>query len=184
VPENSDKVHRGGWRKTRAEGFTQDIEVGTDRKKELLDWCDDFCANKSALKIFRVSRNVTGLDTEYIKAGIEPLVRQTHYRGHIDVTFPIADKNVDIYTPHWVNQARISWVRWIFYLTFLWILTWPILLFTTKRWGVYEVEWRFSRIVQDRDGRQNKVWATISEGAWVRRHAKYSYDAGAEAEAE
>jgi hypothetical protein len=170
TPENGDKVHRGSWRKTRAKGYVQDIEVGNDRKPELLDWCEDFCANKSALKIFRVARNVTGLDTEYIKEQIEPLVRETHYRGHIDITFPTADKNVDIYTPHWVNQARIGWVRWLFYLTFLWIFTWPILLFTTKRWGVYQVEWRFSRVVQA-EGRQKKVYATISEATWVQRHA-------------
>lgn len=169
--ENGDKVHRGSWRKTRAKGYSQDIEVGTDRKPELLDWCEDFCANKSALKVFRVSRTVTCLDTAYIKTQIEPLVRQTHYRGHVDVTFPTADKNVDIYTPHWINQARIGWVRWIFYLTFLWIFTWPILFFTTKRWGVYSVEWRFSRIVRHReDGLYERAYATISEAAWVQRH--------------
>ncbi|CZT14753.1 uncharacterized protein RCC_00713 [Ramularia collo-cygni] len=171
TPENSEKVHRGRWRKSRAKGYSRDLEVGPDRKPELLDWCEDFCTNKSALKIFRVARSVTGLDTEYIKQQIEPLVRQTNYRGHVDITFPIADKNVDIYTPHWVNQARIGWVRWIFYLTFLWIFTWPILLFTTKRWSVYQVEWRFSRSVQDDNNRRNKVYATISEAAWVKRHA-------------
>lgn len=171
TPENSDKVYRGSWRKSRAKGFTQDIEVGTDRKLELLDWCESFCADTSALKIFRVARNVTGLNTGYIKEQIEPLVRQTHYRGHVDVTFPTADKNVDIYSPHWINYARIRWVRWLFYLSFLWIFTWPILLFTTKRWNVYNVEWRFSRMVEDSDGRQSKVYATISEAAWIKRHA-------------
>lgn len=169
--ENGDKVHRGSWRKTRAKGFSQDIEVGSDRKPELLDWCEDFCANKSPLKIFRVSRDVTGLDTMYLRHQVETLVRQTHYSGHVDITFPTADKNVDIYTPHWINKARISWVRLVFYLTFLWIISWPILLFTTKRWSVYNVEWRFSRVAQGRDGLWAKVYATISEEEWVKRHA-------------
>lgn len=170
--ENSDKVYRGSWKKSRAKGFSQDIEVGADRKPELLDWCEDMCSNKSPLKIFRVSREVTGLDTEYIKRVVEPYVRQTQYRGHIDITFPISEKNVDIYSAHWVNQARIGWVRWLFYLTFLWIFTWPILFFMTKRWSVYNVEWRFSQTVQDENGRQRKAYATISEDAWVERHAK------------
>ncbi|SMY29714.1 unnamed protein product [Zymoseptoria tritici ST99CH_1A5] len=169
--ENSDKAHRGSWRKTRAKGSTQHIEVGEDRKPELLDWCEDFCSNTSALKIFRVSRNVTGLDTDAIQEMIVPLVRQTHYRGHINITFPIADKNVDIYSPHWINRARMTWVRWIFYLTFLWIFTWPVLLFTTKRWGVYKVDWRVSHEYVESDGTRRKRYATISEHEWVRRHA-------------
>lgn len=169
TPENGDKVYRGSWRKTRAKGFTQDIEVGADRKPELLDWCEDYCTNKSALKIFRVARKVTGLDTNAMKDRVESMVRGTHYRGHIDVTFPIAEKNVDIYTPHWVNQARIGWVRWIFYLTFLWIFTWPVLLFLTKRWTVYQVEWRCSRTVQNREGGQSHLY-TDTVGAWAQRH--------------
>jgi hypothetical protein len=168
--ENSDKAHRGSWRKTRAKGYTQDIEVGTDRKPELLDWCEDFCSNKSALKIFRVSRQVTGIDTEAMKEAIIPIVRATHYRGHVDITFPIADKNVDIYSPHWINRARITWVRWIFYLTFLWIFTWPVLHLMTKRWSVYNVDWRFSYEDLDSHGNRRKRYATVSEQAWVSTH--------------
>jgi hypothetical protein len=169
--DNGSKAHRGSWRKTRARGYTQDVEIGTDRKPELLDWCEDFCSNSSPLKIFRVSRQVTGLDTELIRVKLIEQIRQTHYRGHVDVSFPIADKNVDIYSPHWINRARITWIRWIFYLSFLWIFTWPVLFFMTKRWSVYNVDWRFSYDAGDSNGRTRKVYASISEQEWIHKHA-------------
>ncbi|KAF7196853.1 hypothetical protein HII31_01771 [Pseudocercospora fuligena] len=165
------KTYRGGFRKARAEGFKQDIEVGnTAEQRDLKAWCEDFCDNKSALKVFRVQRNVEGLDTDLIKERLEPVIRSTHYRGHVDITFPVADRNVDIYSPHWVNKARISWVRWIFYLTFLWVFTWPVLFFMTKKWNVYMIHWRFSRPSQTQVGA--KEYASISESAWIQRHSQ------------
>ncbi|KXL46079.1 hypothetical protein M433DRAFT_153933 [Acidomyces richmondensis BFW] len=169
--ENSESVHRGSWRKTRAKGFTQDIEVGTDGPPDLEYWCKEFCNSGSALKIFRVTRDVPGLDHEYLKIHITHLIRSTNYRGHIDISFPIEEKYVDIYSPHVVNKWRISWVRFLFYVSFLWILTWPILFFMTKRWDIYRVEWRFSW--QERTPRgMVKKYATINEEQWFKKHAK------------
>ncbi|KAK4609376.1 hypothetical protein CLAFUW4_14739 [Fulvia fulva] len=170
--DNSDKVYRGSFRKTRAPGYRQDIEVGEEGTPDLREWCKRFAECKAALKIFRVERSVVGMNTDLIKEELEPLIRSTHYRGHIDITFPTADQNVDIYTPHWLNSARLSWVRWIFYLTFLWIFTWPVLFFMTKRWDVYNVQWSFSKIFTiDAEGRQEKRYAVMSERAWINRHA-------------
>ncbi|KAF2163165.1 hypothetical protein M409DRAFT_68760 [Zasmidium cellare ATCC 36951] len=167
IATNGDKRHRGSVFKVRAKGYKQDIEVGTEEAPDLKAWCEDFCNSKSTLKVFRLSRNVTGMITSEISDRIVPLIRSTHYRGHIDITFPIADRHVDIYNPHWINSARISWVRWIFYLTFLWIFTWPILFFLTKWWTVCDVEFRWSTWAAD----GMKKFATISEESWVNQHA-------------
>lgn len=170
--DNSDKVSRGSFRKTRAPGYRQDVEVGEDGTPDLREWCQSFADCKSALKTFRVSRSIVGMNTKLITTELEPLIRSTHYRGHIDITFPVADKNVDIYTPHWINSARLSWVRWIFYLTFLWIFTWPVLFFLTKRWDVYNVQWSFSKVFTiDAERRQEKRFAVMSERSWLSRHA-------------
>ena len=171
VVSNSEKAHRGSFRKTRAKGYKQDIELGEDATPSLQDWCRDFCCEKSKLKIFRVTRDVTGLETDFLRASIERLVRSTHYHGHVDISFPIEEKNVDIMTDYWVNKARISWIRWIFYLTFLWLITWPILFFTTKRWSVYNVRWSWFRSHQDNEQQRAwKVYASISEQEWVEKY--------------
>ncbi|KAK4495355.1 hypothetical protein PRZ48_013686 [Zasmidium cellare] len=163
IATNGDKRHRGTVFKVRAKGYKQDIEVGEEDAPDLKAWCEDFCNSKSMLKVFRFTRNVEGMDTNQIREKIDSLVRSTHYRGHIDITFPVADRHIDIYNPHWINSARISWVRWIFYLSFLWIITWPILFFMTKWWTVCDVEFRFSRF----DSEGFKKYATINEETWV-----------------
>ncbi|WPH01668.1 Hypothetical protein R9X50_00451900 [Acrodontium crateriforme] len=166
---NGDKAHRGGFWATKAKGYKQDIELGGAPELDLKQWCESYCSSKSKLKIFRVSRNVMGLNTEALKPQLERLVRSTHYLGHIQITFPVGDKNVDIYNPHIVNRWRISWVRYIFYFTLLWLFTWPLLFFLTARWSVYHVDWYFSRQKATSDG-QKTYWATITEQDWLEKH--------------
>ncbi|KAF2214482.1 hypothetical protein CERZMDRAFT_25458, partial [Cercospora zeae-maydis SCOH1-5] len=168
--ENSDQAHRGSFRQRRARTYRQDIEIGSEPKPTLTKWCEDFCSDRSWLKIFRVSRHVLNLDMQQITPELEKLVRATHYRGHIDITHPTVDKNVDIYSPHWINTARITWIRWIFYLTFLWLITWPILYFMTKKWSVYHVKW-YWKVYNNGPGGGMDRYATISERDWVQRHA-------------
>lgn len=180
------KAYRGSFRPTRAPGFKQDIEVGhtsqASQQRDLKSWCEDFCSSKSWLRVFRVQRNVLGLDEALIEENIAPLVHATRYQGHLDISFPVSDRNVDIYSPHWINSARITWVRWLFYVSFLWLITWPILYFMTKWWTVYQVDWYFSRAPPDTGNPTSsrpmpsyaarKVHATVHEVEWVRRHAK------------
>ena len=163
--ENGEKTHRGTIWKQRAPGFKQDIEVGSPTP-ELKEWCHLYCASPRMLRIFRLRRVVTGFDDELLKNRIEGLIRSTNYRGHINITFPVEDKNVDIYTTNFVNKWRLKkWVCWIFYLTFLWIFTWPYLYFATKRYAVVRAEWPFS--VSDAHG--NKTYTTVSEEQWFEK---------------
>lgn len=161
---NGDKTHRGTIFKQRAPGVTQDIEVGT-QEPTLTEWCHRFCASTSALRIFRLKRAITGFDQTYLSTRLEGLLRSTNYRGHISITFPIEDENVEIYTSHRVNNWRnTKWICWAFYLTFLWIITWPILFFCTKRYSVVRAEWPFS---VSSNGR--KIYTTVSEEQYFDR---------------
>ncbi|KAI4700622.1 hypothetical protein J4E81_003583 [Alternaria sp. BMP 2799] len=162
--ENSEKTHRGTILKCRAPGSKQDIEVGGTQKPGLTEWCHRYCASPRALRIFRVRRDVTGLDEAYLRSRIEGIIRSTNYRGNISITFPVEDANVDFYTSHRVNAWRLkTWVRWVFYLTFLWIFSWPVLFFATRRWSVVRAEWPFSRT--NTMGR--KEYTTVSEEEWM-----------------
>lgn len=167
---NGLKTHRGTVLKSRAPGATQDIEVGGAPPPSLTEWCHRFCASGSPLRIFRLHRAVTGLDTTYLSNRLEGLLRSTNYRGNIRITFPVEDENVDVYTAHAVNRWRnTTWICWTFYLTFLWIFTWPILFFTTKRWAVVQAEWPFSTASpQNASGR---LYTTVSEEQYLNRWA-------------
>jgi hypothetical protein len=104
VADNSDNVYRGSFRKAQAKGYRQDIEIAENGNPSLQDWCREYCSNKSTLKVFRVTRNVTDLETAYLHNSLERLVRSTHYHGHLDISFPIEEKNIDIYNDHWINR--------------------------------------------------------------------------------
>jgi hypothetical protein len=161
--ENYEKTHRGTVFKCRAPGVKQDIEVGGVEKPSLTEWCHRFCASPRLLRIFRLRRVVTGFDETLLKNRLEGLIRATNYRGHIAINFPVEDKNVDIYTANRINAWRLqTWICWVFYLTFLWIFSWPYLFFATKRYAVVRAEWPFSST----DGRGNKMYTTVSEDQW------------------
>lgn len=163
--QNGEKTYRGTVFKTRAPGATQDIEVGTP-PPTLKEWCHRYCASSSMLRIFRLQRPVTGLDKSYLKDHIHGLIRATNYRGFVSVTFPVEEKNIDIYSSSRINELRITtWVRWVFYLTFLWIFSWPALFFATKRYSVVRAEWPFSTV----NSQGIKEYATISEQQWFEK---------------
>jgi hypothetical protein len=163
--ENGEKAYRGGFMKSRAPGFKQDLEVGIP-KPELKEWCHRYCASPSKLRVFRLDRTVTGLDQTLLKNRIEGLIRSTNYRGHISITFPVENRAVDIYTSTRINEWRLkTWVRWLFYLTFLWLFTWPYLFFATKRYTIVRAEWPFSRA----DAAGRKTYTTLSEEQWFER---------------
>src|ERR1700712_2530710 len=95
---------------------------------------------------FRLTRTVSGFDETQLKNRLEGLIRSTNYRGHISITFPIENHYVDLYTSSRINEWRLKkWICWIFYLTFLWIFTWPYLFFATKRYAVVNAVWPFSK---------------------------------------
>lgn len=166
--DNSSKAYRGSFYKTRAKGHRQDIELAEGENPTLQDWCREYCNNKSTLKAFRVTRSVEGLEMDFLRQSLERVIRATHYHGHVNIAFPIEEKNVDIYNDHWINRWRFGWQRWIFYVTFLWIITWPILFFMTKWWSVYEVRWSWSRCHTDeQQQRAYKVYASMSDKDWV-----------------
>ncbi|KAH7339193.1 hypothetical protein BKA66DRAFT_435161 [Pyrenochaeta sp. MPI-SDFR-AT-0127] len=163
--ENGEKTHRGTIMKVRAPGAKQDIELGTP-KATLTEWCHRYCASARMLRIFRLRREVTGFDETQLKNRLEGVIRATNYRGHMTITFPIEDKNVDIYTSSLINKWRLkNWLCWIFYLTFLWIFSWPFLFFATKRYAVVRAEWPFS--ITDAHGR--KTYTTVSEEQWFEK---------------
>ena len=175
LADNGDRVHRGSFRKTRAKSYMRDIESAESGCLTLQDWCRDYSNSKFALKVFRVNREITGLGTDYLRPAIERLVRSTHYHAHVDISFPIEEKTVDIYSPHWVNKARLSWVRWFFYLTFLWLITWPILFFTTKIWAVYTVRWTWSRCYKDEERAAHLFCLRLHKREAMGGHAQESH---------
>ncbi|KAI0531992.1 hypothetical protein GGR58DRAFT_491801 [Xylaria digitata] len=167
--DNREKVHRGTIRAKRQGGSNQSIEVGTDARPTLQEWCHRFAASPASLKCFTFQRQMVGFDEESVKHRLEGLVRGTNYRGHLTVRLATRDARIDFYNDVKINRWRLTpWIRWMFFLTLTFILSWPYLIFRTKRWEVVVAEWPFSRI----NGSGNREYVSISEDQWYNMWAR------------
>jgi hypothetical protein len=91
-------------------------------------------------------------------------IRKTNYKGQLSIEFPVGDRAIDIYSSSKLNNWRLtSWICWLFYLTFLWIFSWPVLFFSTKRYQVVKVVWPFSHIHENGE----RTFTTVSESQWA-----------------
>ncbi|CAM1507871.1 Fc.00g047190.m01.CDS01 [Cosmosporella sp. VM-42] len=158
---NFDKVRRGTVFTTRAPGFggSGPAEDGTPN---IYQWCRRYCESPAGLKTFSLERKVTGWDFAVVGSKLESLVRATNYRGHLKIDFPCQESKVEIWNDSWVNRWRLTrWIELTFYFTFLWLFTWPVLFFMTKRYETVFVEWPMSRVENG-----NLRYAAMSEDRW------------------
>ncbi|KAI1323643.1 hypothetical protein F5Y16DRAFT_332490 [Xylariaceae sp. FL0255] len=167
--ENHEKVRRGTVIRKRAPGSRQDIEVGGPPQATLQEWCHRFSASHAGLKCFTLSRQIVGFDFETVKRHLESMVRDTNYRGHVTVEMVVKDGYFELYNDAKINRWRLTgWIKWLFFLTFLWIFSWPYLFFRTKRWEVAVVDWPFSRTTDA----GLKEYVSISEDQWYNMWAR------------
>ncbi|KAI1848575.1 hypothetical protein JX265_011571 [Neoarthrinium moseri] len=158
--DNAEKVRRGTSLKKRAPGSQQDIEVGGGPKPSLEEWCHRYCASHTGLRCFALKREMTGFDFLRVKEQLHALVRSTNYRGRLDVHMVTNDATVEVYNDARINRWRFtSWIQWLFYLTLMFIFSWPYLFFRTKRWEVAVAEWPFSRMAAN----GQREYVSISE---------------------
>jgi hypothetical protein len=71
-----------------------------------------------------------------------------------------------------INRWRISWIRFLFYFTFVFIFTWPFLFFTTKYYSVFTTHWAFSWDVAPphAGAPPQKRYACVTEQEWFNAH--------------
>ncbi|KAI1185828.1 hypothetical protein F5B17DRAFT_406276 [Nemania serpens] len=166
---DSEKVRRGTVRAKRGAASHQSIEVGTDVKPTLQEWCHRFAASSAGLKCFTFQRQMVGFDEEGVKHRLEELVRSTNYRGHLSVQLITKDAQIYLYNDTKINRWRLTpWIQWLFFLTLTFIFSWPYLFLRTKIWEVAVAEWPFSRV----DSCGNKEYVSISEDQWYNMWAQ------------
>ncbi|TLD08192.1 uncharacterized protein PgNI_07656 [Pyricularia grisea] len=154
--ENHEKVPRGtvraiqGPMPPKVEGDVEEPPSEVIPKPTLQEWCHRYCASFAGRKTFVVERRVGGLDIARLQANAMAIVRSTGYSGNVNITFDSFGAEVEVLSSNKINQwRRLTWLRIVCYVTFLWIFTWPFLYFFTKRFHCVYVEWPFSRIRSD-----------------------------------
>jgi hypothetical protein len=140
-----------------------------NQHEELKAWCDKYVSEPSSIKSFALERVISNHDTKKLESLLRSLIASTNYRGNVSVHFPITHESVTVYSPSWVNKWRMAtWVRWLFYLTFLWIFSWPFLFLSTARYEVAKVVYPYADLSPEEETRGVERRPTVmSEEAWV-----------------
>jgi hypothetical protein len=102
------------------------------------DWCAAYIKSPAMLKEFVLRKRVEGLQQDFLCNRLESIARSTQYCGEVRVRVVVENRSVVLAPDNWVCRIRYSWYRWLFYISFLWVVTWPILWLLTKRWDVVD----------------------------------------------
>ncbi|KAI9786123.1 MAG: hypothetical protein M1839_007533 [Geoglossum umbratile] len=167
VVENHVKAYRGGRIKSVDAAYRDGLT--SYAAPHLGDWTKMYCEDPNPLKSFTFSKDVSNLDTERLTSLLTALIQSTNYRGNYNISFTTTHSRIQILSPHWVNYCRTkTWVRWLFYLSMLWIFTWPVLWFLTRRYEVVTSVWPYALV----DEQGVKRYAVASEDEWYRRYSR------------
>lgn len=131
-------------------------------------WANKYVSDPSRIKSFTIKREILHHDTKKLEQLLRSAIAETGYRGHVSVDFPKQHERVVIYSPGRINEWRMTvWIRWVFYLTFLWIFAWPVLFFLTSRYEV--VKGQFLYADYPPDSNPNRKPTVMSEVDWFHR---------------
>ena len=134
--DGAQKAYRGNQRKT-----IEQCDGALDKEA----YIQSYVSSHHPVRSLTFERHILYFDSAALEKLLVSLVRSTNYRGHLNITFPITNRRVRVYSPCWQNRYREKWwVRWFFYLTFLWIFSWPYLSFVTRRWEVFVADFPYS----------------------------------------
>lgn len=170
--------NKRGYRGTRFPSFTPTIMTEDDplldsEEQQLKAWCESYVANPASIKTFVLKREITNHDTQRLEQLVRSAIASTNYLGHIHIDFPIRHKQLIVLSPGKINQWRITnWIRWVFYVTFLWLFSWPILFLSTHKYEVVRAVFPYANVPAG-DGRDDAVvgrqFTVMSEVKWFQR---------------
>jgi hypothetical protein len=126
-----------GYRGTIFKCLCPTSSANVEAPTTLASWCDAYVSDPHSVKAFTFRRKILHHEAQTMESLCRDLILKTSYRGHINISFPTTQACITVYSPCHLNAWRFNpYLRWFCYLTFLWLITWPILLFITKRYEV------------------------------------------------
>lgn len=122
------------------------LQSTSPHHEDLSSWCAAFVTSVPKTKTFTLTRTVTAHNTSVLSAAITQLVGSTSYRGNLQISFPITNSKITVYSSSRLNALRFNkWICWFFYLTFLWLFSWPVLWLVTKNYAPVTAEFSYRK---------------------------------------
>ena len=165
LPDQLIKAYRGHRTKTRGAAASSSSPSHTEERAPDVDaYIEAYISDPHPVRSFTFTRSIIHHDTAQLEKLLTSLVGSTNYRGHLKVSFPTTHRRVTVLSPCWQNTARSHWwIRWVFYLTFFWLVSWPYLWFVTRRWEVLTKQFPYSCCI---DNCGNRKFVRQSEAAF------------------
>ncbi|RKF55602.1 hypothetical protein GcM3_200048 [Golovinomyces cichoracearum] len=156
--------NKRGYRGTRYPALMPVLSE-MESRDALYEWCQKYVSDPSRIKSFTFSRKIRNHDKQKLYRLIRTGIVETGYRGQIYITFPATHQKLIVYSPGKINELRtMTWVRWIFYLSFLWILAWPILTIVTSHYKTVVTIFYYANSALSSD--PNRTCKVLSEDQW------------------
>ena len=161
IPDCITKAYRGNRAKELPPDPTTEAPLNIDT------YINAYTTSPHPVRTFTLNRTIVYHDTPTLTAHLTSLINATNYRGHLQITYPTTHTHVTVLSPCWQNRARTNpYIRWFFYLTFLWLFSWPYLLLVTRRWAVVTIQFAYSCCIDNCGNR--KFTGGKSEEAFFR----------------
>ncbi|KHJ31465.1 hypothetical protein EV44_g5443 [Erysiphe necator] len=156
--------NKRGYRGTRYPSLKPKLSDWESRDA-LFEWCQKYVSDTAMIKSFALSRKIQNHDTKKLYRLIRSTIIETNYRGQVFITFPSTHSKLIVYSPGKINEWRTkTWIRWIFYITFLWVLAWPMLIFLTSRYETVNCVFFYANTSDSSD--PNRTCKVQSEDEW------------------
>ncbi|CRG91608.1 hypothetical protein PISL3812_08658 [Talaromyces islandicus] len=185
VPEDDDEERRLVQPETDEQGQHDRRFVSERDQDDFMVWCERFCHDPSPVKSFTLHRQVCGFNHQAVINCLKSHIRDINYRGAISMQLVVSKSTITVYSPHWINRLRNHGVvYWVFILTQLWILAWPVIWLLERRYEVVNSSWYASCTEEDSTGHSRartyahgrdehalgEFWApAVKQAAWARR---------------
>lgn len=97
---------------------------------------------------FKMRKIVRGHDEALLREYFTTAIRSTNYGGSLSIKFETTRDRLTIQPDNMLSRWRTTkWIRVTFYCTLLFLISWPVLYFSTKRYHCIDSVWRTTDIL-------------------------------------
>ncbi|KAI8137880.1 hypothetical protein BJV82DRAFT_633629 [Fennellomyces sp. T-0311] len=138
-----------------------------DRKtgltKSVRELCDEYVHEQNQLKELRLTKLVEW-DYAQLTRAFTAAIRSHGYHHSIEISFEMKEHKIIVKTGSRVSRMVDNWmVRWFFFLTCLWIISWPVLWFCRKKFGHNSLQSKWGMMISERDWYNQKVQEVLGQ---------------------
>ncbi|KAI7861666.1 hypothetical protein BDF14DRAFT_1866113 [Spinellus fusiger] len=131
--------------------------------KSVRELCDDYVHEDRQLKELQLTKEIQWNYAELTR-GLTAAIRGCGYINTLEISYKMKNHKVIVKAGSWVSYMSDHWlVRGFFYLTCLWIIAWPILWMTRKKFGHTDLKSEWTMCMSERIWYEQHIQEVLSQ---------------------